>query len=592
MSTQTCPERPTEHLLVVSPLLESLATISDPNLHSRVIQASPAGSADAFNRGLEQAKGELVGCLSDDDVYLAGTLERVQTIFEDHPEVDLVYGGIEQIDEDSVAYRRRIPRQMNKRRLIRKCTSWHPSLFFRRRVLDQVGMLDRSLEYCYWYDFVIRCYQEGLTSFCVKDCLSGKRRHRGNRQFGVTSLAVQTARAMEQARLMSRHLGAVPDRVALRVGHYHAAQQEIDPLSAGYDAAVLKNALKVKQSLDAADQAQTGIRGQAAKIRLHVAHIRVQASHSLKYPRVLTRFMPNYFGPRIRNFFRSRLFQLQQHAPRAVRLINETPQVPSTGRLSIGIVTPNYNTGEFLQRTIESVVRQQFPLLQYVVQDGGSTDSSVEVIQRYAKQLHHWDSSPDSGQTQAINRGIRHIDTDIMAYLNSDDILLPGSLSFVSEYFRRNPKVDVIYGHRLIIDGNDQEIGRWILPKHDDHAIKFADYIPQETMFWRRSAWNAVGASLDESFQFAMDWDLILRFRAAGMNFVRVPRFLGAFRVIETQKTQVLLETLGATEMNRLRRRELGHIPTSREMRRAIRPYRFRQWVQHHTHTLLEPAVR
>ena len=162
----------------------------------------------------------------------------------------------------------------------------------------------------------------------------------------------------------------------------------------------------------------------------------------------------------------------------------------------------------------------------------------------------------------------------------------------MSEYFRRNPKVDVIYGHRLIIDGNDQEIGRWILPKHDDHAIKFADYIPQETMFWRRSAWNAVGASLDESFQFAMDWDLILRFRAAGMNFVRVPRFLGAFRVIETQKTQVLLETLGATEMNRLRRRELGHIPTSREMRRAIRPYRFRQWVQHHTHTLLEPAVR
>ena len=83
-----------------------------------------------------------------------------------------------------------------------------------------------------------------------------------------------------------------------------------------------------------------------------------------------------------------------------------------------------------------------------------------------------------------------------------------------------------------------------------------------------------------------MDWDLILRFRAAGMKFVRVPRFLGAFRLVESQKTQALLETVGHTEMNRLRIREFGRIPTRREMSRAIRPYRLRQWFQHHLTSL------
>ena len=172
-----------------------------------------------------------------------------------------------------------------------------------------------------------------------------------------------------------------------------------------------------------------------------------------------------------------------------------------------------------------------------------------------------------------------HATGEIMAYLNSDDLLLPGALAYVADFFRKHPDVEVVYGHRLLVDERGEEIGRWVLPSHDDAVLPFADYIPQETMFWRRSAWEKVGSKLNESFRFAMDWDLILRFREAGCQFRRLPRFLGAFRVCEQQKTKCLIETVGRLEMKRLRRQHVGHIPTHREIRRAMRPYLVRHWV-------------
>src|SRR5262249_23541680 len=144
---------------------------------------------------------------------------------------------------------------------------------------------------------------------------------------------------------------------------------------------------------------------------------------------------------------------------------------------------------------------------------------------------------PDEGQTQAINLGFQHTSGEIMAYLNSDDLLLPGSLAYVAGYMAAHPEVDVVYGHRILIDECDDEVARWVLPRHDDRVLTWANFVPQETLFWRRRIWERVGGTLDASFQFAMDWDLILRFREAGARFVRLPRFLGAFRVHARQKT-------------------------------------------------------
>jgi len=222
------------------------------------------------------------------------------------------------------------------------------------------------------------------------------------------------------------------------------------------------------------------------------------------------------------------------------------------------------------------VLEQNYPNLEYHVQDGGSEDGTLEIIQRHAHRLAGWESRSDSGQSQAINLGFAHTSGEIMAWLNSDDILLPGALHCVVDFFNRNPDVDVIYGHRLLIDENDKLIGRWILPAHNDKILSWADYVPQETLFWRRSIWEKVGGRIDESFRFAMDWDLLLRFRDAGARFARVPRFLGGFRIHPHQKTSAAISEIGFQEMDRLRERALGRVPTHLEVRRAVAPYLLR----------------
>jgi len=228
----------------------------------------------------------------------------------------------------------------------------------------------------------------------------------------------------------------------------------------------------------------------------------------------------------------------------------------------VAIVTPSYNQDAFVERTIRSIVDQRYPRLVYGVQDGGSKDRSPEIIARYAPHLHFWESVPDRGQADAIHRGFTRLAPTLapdalMAWLNSDDLIAPGALRFVAEYFATHPKVDVIYGHRIIIDDNDREVGRWIMPRHNPATLEWIDYVPQETMFWRKRAWDLVGG-IDPSFQFALDWDLLARFQQAGCRMVRLPYFLGAFRVHAEQKTSQAIHTTGAEEMRRIRTRFHG----------------------------------
>ncbi len=240
----------------------------------------------------------------------------------------------------------------------------------------------------------------------------------------------------------------------------------------------------------------------------------------------------------------------------------------------VSIVTPSFNSADYIGATLRSVLDQAYPNLEYVCQDGASRDGTADILKAYQPRLKRWASEPDSGQTQAINRGFAHTTGEIMAWLNSDDLFLPGSIAFSARYLAENPDVDVIYGHRVIIDEENREIGRWIMPPHSDEAIKYADYIPQETMFWRRSIWEKAGGGLDEDFRFAMDWDLILRFQAAGAKFVRLPRFMGAFRAHAAQKSQAAIGTVGFQEMDRLRERALGYRPSYQEINRVVRRYK------------------
>jgi glycosyltransferase involved in cell wall biosynthesis len=266
-----------------------------------------------------------------------------------------------------------------------------------------------------------------------------------------------------------------------------------------------------------------------------------------------------------------KIFSFYHYDPRQLEVPSSylRDQAMSSG-LTFAIVTPTFNQSRFLAETIKSVLAQEYPGLSYVVQDGGSSDGAVDVLKSFGDRLN-WRSEPDSGQTNAINRGFTVVQGDIMAYLNGDDLLLPGSIAYAAAAFEKHPDIDVVYGHRVVINADGDEIARWVLPPHDPIAIKWADYIPQETMFWRRRVWEALGG-LDESFHFAMDWDFILRAHQAGFKFARLPRFLGCFRVHAQQKTSAEGD-VGLAESQRLRLQHLGFAPTQREVNRAIRGF-------------------
>lgn len=278
-----------------------------------------------------------------------------------------------------------------------------------------------------------------------------------------------------------------------------------------------------------------------------------------------------------------RLTALPHYPPRPIRIPTHYTRLPSLiDPPSIAIATPSFRQGHFLERTLRSVLDQNYPRLEFAVQDGGSRDETVDVLKRYDDRLTHWASHPDHGQAHAINLGFQHARGEIMAYLNSDDLLLPGTLHYVADYFQRHPKVDVIYGHRVLIDERDAEVGRWVLPRHDNYTLGWVDFVPQETLFWRRGIWEKAGGAMDESFQFALDWDLLLRFVAAGANIVRVPRFLGAFRLHDAQKTSTQIATRGEEEIQKLRERTLGRKVMLSEVGLAIKGYMRRHvWYRH-----------
>ncbi len=294
----------------------------------------------------------------------------------------------------------------------------------------------------------------------------------------------------------------------------------------------------------------------------------------LRHPKSLLELLPPSLANRSRRILLRRGFKLHSIPPHSLAIPEPYKSSLAAEQLpSIAIVTPSYNQGEFIERTIQSVLNQDYPRLDYIVQDGASSDESVSVIKRYEDRLAFWESKPDAGQSAAINLGLKRSNAEILAYLNSDDALLPGTLHYVAEFFHKHPEVDVVYGDRILIDEHDRIVNYWVLPQFDSEIIKWFDFIPQETMFWRRRAWDAVGGCVDEKFNFAMDWDLILRFVAAKMCIRRLPRFLGAFRVTETQKTKCLWETVGKYESQVLRARVLGKSPTDREIHNNIQSY-------------------
>ncbi|MGI6656838.1 MAG: glycosyltransferase family 2 protein [Desulfobulbus sp.] len=251
-----------------------------------------------------------------------------------------------------------------------------------------------------------------------------------------------------------------------------------------------------------------------------------------------------------------RFGRLYQYAPKPLSVSSIKIKKNNNDDLpSILIVTPSFNQVQFVAETVQSVLEQTYPDLEYIVQDACSTDGTADILHTFLGKGVDIRIEPDKGQTDALNKGFARTTGEIMGYLNSDDLLLPGILHFVGQYFRDNPDVDVIYGNRLIVDAYGREVGRWILPGHDQQLLRYVDYVPQESMFWRRRIWDRIGGCFDARLHFAMDWDLIVRFLDAGAVFRHLPELFGVFRAHGTQKTQVDFAAHGAKEIADIRER-------------------------------------
>ncbi len=203
--------------------------------------------------------------------------------------------------------------------------------------------------------------------------------------------------------------------------------------------------------------------------------------------------------------------------------------------MKISIVTPSYNQGRFIERTLQSVSSQTGVEWDHYVADGGSTDETVAILESRGDALR-WVSERDRGQAHAVNKGIAATDGEVIGWLNSDDVYYPDALVRVKEFFERNPHVDVLYGHADHIDPDDKAFEEYPAEPWDLRRLEERCFVRQPAAFIRRRVLEIYGV-LDESLHYCMDYELWLRLGRAGAVFAYLPEKLAGSRLYPENKT-------------------------------------------------------
>lgn len=237
--------------------------------------------------------------------------------------------------------------------------------------------------------------------------------------------------------------------------------------------------------------------------------------------------------------------------------MNAETENPEKVHPLVSIVTPSYNQARYLEEAMNSVLEQNYPNIEYIVMDGGSTDGSLEIIKKVANRLAYWESQQDKGQTDAINKGFARARGEVLAWLNSDDLLLPGAVSTALAYLEAHPEVGMVYGDAMLINAEGRKVGMFPAAQTDLKRLKQGYvHIPQQASFFRAELWRKVGP-LDPTFYFAMDYDLWVRLaREAPLVYLSQP--WASFRLHGDTKT-IGKDDRCWPEMLRVHYRDGGH---------------------------------
>lgn len=225
----------------------------------------------------------------------------------------------------------------------------------------------------------------------------------------------------------------------------------------------------------------------------------------------------------------------------------------------ISVIIPSFNQGNYIEDTILSVIGQQYPNLEIIIIDGGSTDNTVEVIQEYSEHLKYWHSCKDQGQADAINRGMNLSSGEVVCWLNSDDMYLPGTLLDIGKRFmgRTNQNL-LLYGSAVTIKETSESLksGAQIPGSFDKFTLTYKDPIVQPSTFWTRTLWKATG-ELNINYNYVLDWDWFIRASKIA-EFERISKFYSVYRFHPEHKTgnggvdrqQEILEIVGNYSSN------------------------------------------
>jgi len=236
----------------------------------------------------------------------------------------------------------------------------------------------------------------------------------------------------------------------------------------------------------------------------------------------------------------------------------------------VSVVTPSFNQGSFLAEAIASVraQRSDYPRIEHLVVDGGSTDGSVPILRRHEPDLEFWCSEPDEGQAAAINKGLARASGEVLAWLNSDDLLLPGAVAAAVAVFENEPAADIVCGFRLERFEPSGRLLRSAFPEPTPFSLARVSTIAQETVFIRRRVLEACGL-LDESFKHCLDWEYWNRAAAAGLRFRLIPRYQGVIRRHAASKT-ARQQDVRRVEVDRVYRRYLGRALSEKDAKREL----------------------